>query len=226
MGGGLGRAGARARDVRVQELAAGLWRWTARHEEWHPGEWGAEVASFAVHAGDATLLIDPLVPDGSLLDGLVRGPVAILITIPYHTRSAEALSERYGATIHGHPAVAKRLRKATVEPIEGELPGGARALHIGKPRRHETPIHLPSHRALAFGDALVTTPEGELRLWAQDPVDDKRARWYRDTFVPTLAPLRDLQPERVLVTHGEPILQEGSAALDAALDKPPWYHHG
>ena len=31
----------------------GLWRWTARHAEWHPGEWGAEVASFAADAGDA-----------------------------------------------------------------------------------------------------------------------------------------------------------------------------
>ncbi len=210
----------------MQELAAGLWRWTARHEEWHPGEWGAEVASFALHAGDATLLIDPLVPDEGFLDDLVRGPAAILITIPYHTRSAEALSERYGAPIHGHPAVGKRLSKTTVEPIEGELPGGARAYAIGKPRRYETPIHLPSHRALVFGDALITTVEGELRLWAQDRVDDKRARWYRDTFVPTLAPLRELELDRVLVTHGEPVLSDGSKALRAALDEPPWYHHG
>jgi hypothetical protein len=210
----------------VQELAAGLWRWTARHEEWHPGEWGAQVASFALHAGDVTLLIDPLVPEEGLLDDVVRGPVAILITIPYHTRSAEALSERYGAPIHGHPAVAKRLRATPLLPIDGELPGGARAFHIGKPRRYETPIHLPSHDALAFGDALVATPQGELRLWAQDHVDDKRARWYRDTFVPTLAPLRELPLERVLVTHGEPVLHDGASALREALDKPPWYHHG
>ena len=210
----------------MQELAAGLWRWTARHEEWHPGEWGAEVASFALRADDATLLIDPLVPDEGFLDDLVRGPVAILITIPYHARSAEALSERYGAPIHGHPAVAKRLRTAKLDPIEGELPGGARAYAIGKPRRYETPIHLPSHKALAFGDALVGTPEGELRLWAQDRVDDKRAGWYRDTFVPTLAPLRELPIERVLVTHGEPVLRDGAAALQAALQAPPWYHHG
>ena len=36
--------------VDVLEIAPGLWRWTARHAEWHPGEWGAEVASFAVDA--------------------------------------------------------------------------------------------------------------------------------------------------------------------------------
>jgi hypothetical protein len=210
----------------MQELADGLWRWTARHAEWHPGEWGAQVASFALDAGDATLLIDPLVPDEGFLDPVVRGPVAILITIPYHTRSAEPLSERYGARIYGHAAVAKRLRKATVEPIGGELPGGARAFPIGKPRRHEMPIHLPSHKALAFGDSIVTTPDGDLRMWHFDRVDAARTRWYRERFVPTLEPLRALDLERILVTHGEPVLSDGSAALDAALEAPPWYRHG
>ena len=46
----------------MEELTEGLWRWTARHPEWHPGEFGAEVASFAAQAGDDTLLIDPLLP--------------------------------------------------------------------------------------------------------------------------------------------------------------------
>jgi hypothetical protein len=204
----------------VQELADGLWRWTTRHAEWQPGEWGAQVASFALDAGDVLLLVDPLVPDEGFLDELVRGPVAILITIPYHTRSAEPLSERYGAQIYGHPAVAKRLRKATVEPIDGELPGGSRAFKL--PRRYERPIHLPSHKALAFGDAVVTTPKGDLRMWT---TDRDRDAWYRDTFAPMLAPLRELEFERILVTHGEPVLRGGSAALDAALSAPPWYHH-
>ena len=44
----------------VQELVDGLWRWTDRHEEWHPGEWGSQVACFALDAGDTTLLIDPV----------------------------------------------------------------------------------------------------------------------------------------------------------------------
>jgi hypothetical protein len=129
--------------------------------------------------------------------------------------------------IHGHPAVAKRLeRTKRLKPIEGELPGGARAYRIGKPRRFETPIHLPSHRALAWGDVIVTTPEGELRLWNFDRVDDKRIRWYRERFIPTFAPLLELDLERILVTHGEPVLKDGSAALRAALEAPPWYLHG
>jgi hypothetical protein len=216
----------------VQELAPGLWRWTARHAEWHPGEWGAQVASFAVDAGEATLLFDPLLPEDDAatlerLDALVGdGLAAIVVTIPYHTRSAEPLSERYDAPIHGHRAIGKRLRDTSrLQPLD-ELPGGAHAYAIGKPRRFETPVHLPSHRALVFGDAIVTTPDGDLRIWHTDRVDDDRARWYRDRFVPTLTPLRELGLERILVTHGEPVLHDGSAALEAALAARPWYHHG
>jgi glyoxylase-like metal-dependent hydrolase (beta-lactamase superfamily II) len=214
----------------VDQITEGLWRWTARHPEWHPGRWGAEVACFAVDAGDALLLIDPLVPDEGMLDVIVDKPVAILITIPYHTRSAEPLRKRYKATIHGHPKVADRLgSRKGFEPIEpgAELPGGARAFTIGKPRRHEMPIHLPSHKALATGDTLVTTLEGDLRLWHwRDRLDADRMRWYRERFNPTLQPLLELDLERILVTHGPPIVNYGSAALQAAVDAEPWYHTG
>ena len=44
--------------------------------------------------------------------------------------------------------------------------------------------------------------------------------------MPTLEPLRSLDLDRVLVTHGEPVLRDGAAALEAALAAPPWYHHG
>ncbi len=215
----------------MEELAGGLWRWTARHGEWHPGEWGAQVASFALDANGVTLLVDPLLPeddDGEVLealDALATDRVAILITIPYHTRSAEALRERYDGTIHGHPAVTKRLTSTQgFEPAApgDELPGGARPYAL--PRRSEMPIFLPSHLALAFGDALVTTPGGELRIWTYETITDRTLRYHRERFAPALAPLRELDLERVLVTHGEPVLEDGSAVLAAALDAPPWYH--
>jgi hypothetical protein len=217
----------------VQELARGLWRWTARHPEWHPGRWGAEVACFAVEAGDELLLVDPLLPaydEGLLgrldeLAGRARS-VAILITIPYHTRSAEPLSERFDALIFGHARVADRLERRTrfreLEP-GASLPGGAVAYAIGKPRRFETPIHVPSHRTLAWGDAMVTTLDGELRLWHwRDRLDAKRLRWFHERFNPTLAPLLELDLERILVTHGEPILHNGAAALRTAVATDPW----
>ena len=49
-------------DERIEpsEVAPGLWSWSRRHPEWHPGDFGAEVASFLARAGDRTLLLDPL----------------------------------------------------------------------------------------------------------------------------------------------------------------------
>src|SRR5215210_8527958 len=102
----------------MEKLTEGLWRWTARHPEWHPGEFGAEVASFALQAGDDTLLIDPLLPAEpspvlETVDRTLGRRLAILITIPYHVRSSEELWQRHRddaeVTIHGHPACAKRL---------------------------------------------------------------------------------------------------------------------
>jgi hypothetical protein len=212
------------------QLADGLWRWTARHPDWHPGTFGREVASFALRGGGTLLLVDPLVTDDGgrsvldLLDELATGTVAILVTIPYHARSAEALAERYDATVHGHPATAKRFADAS-RLTEAPAPAGVTAHAIGRPRRYERPVHLPSHRALAFGDAIVEV-EGELRMWCQQPADERRVAWYREVFAPTLRPLLELDVDRVLVTHGEPILHGGRAALEAALERPPWYHHG
>jgi hypothetical protein len=214
------------------ELAEGLWRWTARHPEWHPGEFGREVAAFAVRAGGVTLLVDPLVADGGeqleALDAIVDGPVAILVTIPYHARSSESLAARYGATIHGPAATAKRLADAgafRVADPGAPLPGDARAFAIGRPRRFEQPLWLPSHRALAFGDAVVETG-GELRVWAQSSVDEGRRRFHHERFNPTLQPLVDLDPQRVLVTHGQPVLEGGRDALASALAGEPFWHHG
>ena len=102
-------------------------------------------------------------------------------------------------------------------------PAGVTAFAIGRPVRSERPLWLPSHNALAVGDAVVTTPDGALRLWSQQPLDERRRRWYRETFAPTLVPLLDLPVQRVLVTHGAPVLDDGAAALRDAL-REPWFH--
>jgi len=221
------------------KLKEGLWRWTARHPEWHPGEFGAEVACFAAQAGDTTLLVDPLLPEGDAarpvlgaIDDALGDRLAILITIPYHVRNSEELWRRYRkqaeATIHGHPACAKRLEDQSgfhAIDTEEELPGGVTAHPIGKPRRYEMPLHLPSHAALVFGDAVAET-EGRLVMWATDKVDAKVATFYRERFAPSASPLLELDFQNVLVTHGQPILGDGHEALRDALKAKPWYHHG
>jgi hypothetical protein len=80
----------------VQQLADGLWRWTAQ-----------EMGSVYYEAPDAIVLFDPLVPAGeeekflAYLDRDVEGlelPVSILLTAPERERSAPFLRERYDAS--------------------------------------------------------------------------------------------------------------------------------
>ena len=69
---------------------------------------------------------------------------------------------------------------------------------------------LPEHRALVAGDLVVGRAHGlEVpRAWLQDGYDGA---------VTVLRPLLDLPVDRVLVTHGEPVLEDGLEALGRAL---------
>ena len=222
-------------SAKPKKLVKGLWRWTERHPEWHPGEFGAEVACFAADAGPDTLLVDPLLPEDpdpvfALVDEILGDRLTVLVTVPYHVRSAEEIWRRYRkeaeTTVYGHAAAAKRLSDTSgfrEIDVGTELPGGVTAHSIGKPRRHETPLHLPSHRALVFGDAVVEDG-GKLRVWADGRIDEKVERFYRERFNPTLKPLLELDFDRVLVTHGVPVMMDGKAELRSALRRKPWYH--
>jgi hypothetical protein len=221
-----------------EKLAKDLWRWTARHPEWHPGDFGSEVACFALRTGDDTILVDPLLPPDpdpvlNLIEDNLGDRLSILITIPYHVRSSEEIWRRFGkqadTAIYGHPACAKRLGDTSafkeLDPEKAELPTNITAHKIGKPRRHETPLHVPSHKALVFGDAVAEV-DGRLVVWATSKVDAKVERFHRERFNPTLEPLLELDFDRVLVTHGQPIASNGRAALREALEGSPWYHRG
>ena len=197
------------------DLGGGLWTWTARHPEWHPGEFGAGCAATPPARGDHTLLIDPLVlvdETWEELDGIVTGPVDTVITIGYHVRSAEAAQEplRRDRSI-GPPAVGQA---AALDPVVSALcrrrplPFGAVAHPVGNPRRQETPLELPELSALVFGDAVV-----EARRRAQGVGAGTAHREAAEVVLDAASAERRaahaLGVERVLVTHGEPVLEGG-----------------
>jgi glyoxylase-like metal-dependent hydrolase (beta-lactamase superfamily II) len=191
--------------MRVQEVAAGLWRWTGLHPDWKPEDagpegWEQEVGCVYYESPDAVVLVDPLVPPEDedrfwrALDRDVERagkPVRILLTVSWHGRSAEAIAARYSAA------------------TDGELPSGveSRALTAGE----ETAYWIPAHGALVFGDAV---------LGAQDGVRLCPESWLNGTLAQLkdeLRPLLDLPVERVLVSHGEPVLRGSRAALRGAV---------
>ncbi len=191
------------------------------------------MTGYALRDGEDSILVDPFVagetkPMVEALDEIVHGRVRMLVTTPFHVRGSELLwrrwRDRHEVTIFGHEHCATRLDDRSVfRPLRGgeTLDGGVRAHSIGQPRRAEIPFELPSHRALAFGDTVLEV-DGELRVWPRHRELERRRAWYEQRFLPTLRALTELDVERVLVTHGEPVLRDGARALAASLARPPW----
>ena len=208
----------------MNEVAPGIWRWELRHPEWHPRtEFGAKVACYAVHEGGGTVLIDPLLDDDATaaIDDLITGEVVIAVTIPYHVRDSAQAVSRWGGTIIGHPHVERRLPEGTPFHGDEELPLNLTMHKVT--RLKERPLELPGIKALAFGDRVVGV-EGGLRVWLDNPITDKRREWFRATGAPAMEHLLEIDFDRALVTHGEPVLDGGHEALRNALNGEPWYH--
>jgi glyoxylase-like metal-dependent hydrolase (beta-lactamase superfamily II) len=212
----------------LDEVATGLWRFTVARNGLP-----TTMTSYALRDGEDTILLDPLVPREAepllaALDEIVRGRVRILVTTPFHVRGSELLwrcwRDRHEVTIFGHEHCATRLvDQSAFRPLRGgeTLDGGVRAHPIGQPRRAEIPFELPWHRALAFGDSVLEI-DGELRVWPRYRDDERSRTRYEQRFLPTLEPLTRVDVERVLVTHGEPVLRDGARALAECLARPPW----
>ena len=216
--------------MNVTELAPGLWRWTATHPEWTEEEggqegWKAEVSSYALVEEDTLVLIDPLVPADDeerfwrALDDDVEhhGPPQILLTVFYHARSAPTILARYpGAALWAPAAAAAQAReRVAVAHVYGDgdvLPGGIE----GRTTEHraEAVLWIPTHNALAAGDLLLGTAGGGVRVvpnsWLRPGVTGAMIR-------DGLRPLLDLPVERLLLTHGEPVLDDARAQLAAAI---------
>jgi hypothetical protein len=201
----------------LDPISPGLWRWAVQHPEWRPdarpgseGDWPRQVGSVLLEAPDATVLIDPLIPDDGgdalirELDLRIRGrglPVAILTTIKFHRRSRDMLAERYAAS-------ASRAGSTLPAGIESHPIRGA----------GETMFWLAEHRALVPGDRILGAPGGGLRICPESWIGYLPSGISVSDLRDRLRPLLELPIERVLVSHGNPVLGDGHAALALALD--------
>lgn len=232
-------------DLEVQQIAPGLWRWSAPHPEWKPekggpGGWERMVGSVYFEGEDAAVLIDPLAPPPGSPDEIrfwaaldrdverLDRPVAVLLTNHFHARSAREVYGRY----RSRPGASVLVPQTTVLeglPVkrfseESVLPGAVRAFSITGMNAEETLFYIPAQRSIVPADTLLGAGNGTLRVaaasWA-DASDAGQAR-YRERFRPELRRLLDLPIDRVLTSHGEPVLENGHRALAEALDAPAW----
>ena len=187
----------------LQELRPGLWRWTSAHPDWVPSDGlTRDVASVYYAARDALVLIDPLVPAEeeerfwAALDRDVERlglPVVVLLTVPWHERSAHRIVERYGGTVADEP------------------PPGLGAIRIaGVGGEPETLYWIPEHGALVAGDILVGTPPRIVDAWQPEARRGEPVR-------AELRHLLDLPVELLLPAHGDAVLEDAHAVLAEAL---------
>jgi hypothetical protein len=195
--------------MQVRELATGLWYWTGRHPGWTPADggpdgWDQEVGCYFYDGPDAICLFDPLIPmedRDRFFEALDRDveqaqkPLRILLTVDAHRRSAADLAERH---VIDPP------------PLPPEQPRLATGVELAAEAADEFVFWLPEHRALVAGDLIIGRAHGlEVpRAWLEDRYEEAVGR---------LRPLLDLPVDRVLVTHGEPVLEDGLEALEKAL---------
>jgi hypothetical protein len=192
--------------VEAIRVAEGLWRWTAPHPRWENWpdheRWPREVGCVYYEAADATVLIDPLLPGGEEDDFLRhldadverRGPpVVILLTAEWHRRSADELAARYDARIGGDP------------------PDGIEEIPIEGADERQVAYFLRPHAALVVAETFQVDVDGEL-FQCTSP-----ALKHPDEFEASLDRLTELPIERLLVSHGEPILEGAKMRMAEAL---------
>jgi hypothetical protein len=212
--------------VDVQEIAAGLWHWTAKHPEWKPeyeegGGWGEIVSSYALVGDHGVVLIDPQLPPEAAdrerfwaaldRDVEAHGPPQIVITVYWHARSADEIAARYQGSAIWAPSDTPDGHVASTQTYRAgdELPAGIRALDV--PRLGEVFFYLPSHRAALFGDVVLDGVRLLPESWLRNDVT-------HDDVADALRPLLDEPLELLLLTHGGPVSDGAPEKLQNALE--------
>jgi len=193
--------------MEITQIAPGLRYWTAPHPEWRGAtDWPEDVGCVYYEASDAIALIDPLLPDGegdevwAMLDAAIERlglRVTVLLTSPWHERSAPVVAERYGATVW-------------VRESPDPLPAGVEVFAPAGGSEGQVAFFLRPHQALVVGEFFMGA-NGGLRVCPSPALID------RDAFDESLRMLVDLPIEYVLVSHGEPVLHNGRRRIAEAL---------
>jgi hypothetical protein len=198
----------------MEEIAPGLWHWSARHPLIH-----TNVSSY--YLASECVAIDPVLPaDGLAWFESHTTPEHALLTNRHHDRDAWRLREAFGTTIHcirnGVYELAGR-GPVTAFDFGDELPGGVVVHEVDAICPDETALYIRAHRALACADGVVRWRGGEALGFVPDQLMDDPEQ--------TKAALRDayrrlleLDFDLLLLAHGGPVVSDGKAALRAFAD--------
>lgn len=183
----------------------------------HPTE-EMQRASHALVSDEGVWLVDPL--DAAGLDEVLAplGPVAgVVVLTNSHGRHADRVARRHDVAVYvpdcfdrdAHPVAGF---EAPVEPIADRLADTGFELVWEKDASgwKEGALYHSERRTLVIPDTLMTS------LFVDSAADLGVFPFFQ--LSPPRAALGDLDVDRVLVGHGEPVVEDARAALEDALD--------
>jgi glyoxylase-like metal-dependent hydrolase (beta-lactamase superfamily II) len=186
----------------MQEIAPGIFHWTARHPKI-----GVDVSSY--FAAESATLIDPMAPAEGIewFDEGDRRPGRVVLTNRHHLRDSERFAAAFAIPILCHEA---GLHEFNGGPdVKGyswgdELAPGVIALQVDAICDEESALRIDSGDGfLAVADAVINygglgfVPDGHL---GDDPEGMKRA--IREAY----GRLLDEPFDSLLLAHGDPIV--------------------
>jgi hypothetical protein len=195
----------------VQEISAGLWHWSTRHERIH-----TDVSSY--YLLEERVLVDPMIPaEGLDWFRTHTRPEHVLLTNRHHDRDAWRLREEFACTVHCVASGMYELAgRGPAEPFEfgDQLPGGAVAHEVDAICPDETALHFPAHRALACADGVVRWPAQSGLAFVPDELMDEPERT-KAGLRASYRRLLDLDFDLLLLAHGDPVTSGAHGALRA-----------
>ena len=209
-------AAAAARLRAVEEIAPGVWHWTAPHALIH-----SEVSSY--YLARERVLIDPMIPlEGLGWFGEHGEPEHVLLTNRHHDRDAWRLREAFGCIVHCIRNGLHELEgRGPVEPFDfgDELPGEVVACVVDAICPDETALYVPAHRALACADGVVRLPGKDELCFVPDELMDEPERT-KAALREAYRLLLDLDFNLLLLAHGDPVLGGAKEVLRGFVEGP------
>jgi hypothetical protein len=185
----------------VDEIAPGLWHWTALRETI-----GSEVSSYYLTA--ERVWIDPMLPP-ERPDWFQ--PEHAVLTCRHHSRDAWKLDCSVWVVEQGAHELEGRGEFRTFAWGD-DLPGGMVACEVDALSPDETALHIPAHRALAIGDGVVRWRDVEGLTFVPDSLMDDPEATRAGLRAAYLRLLDELDFDHLLLAHGEPVV--GTASED------------
>jgi hypothetical protein len=190
----------------VDEIAPGVWHWTALRESI-----GHQVNSY--YFAEERVALDPMLPPER---PEWFGPEHAILTTRHHDRDAWRLGATVWVVEQGAHELEGRGEFRTYAWGD-ELPGGLVAHEVGALSPDETALHSATHRALAIGDGVIRWDvDSPLDFvpdrFMDDPERDKaglRAAYQR---------LLELDFDLLLLAHGGPVVGDAKEQLRAFAD--------